>query len=334
MSRPEPPTRRPIAEFRLTRPVACQWLATAVVAFFAFAYAFGHVLAIARGRTLEPIVVDPAPPFVRWSLVLSLGLVALTVVLHELLHGVFITRYSDRKTGGPTYGIGISYFVLPYAYAETEGTAFTRREMLVVLLAPFVGITALGLVTIAVYPSPALLVPLAANAAGSVGDLWMAATLLRYPSSVRVTELGRVRGAASDEGDDESGEREADESDDRTKGNRPPQGFAIYGPSADHVAEPDSRVVVVLCSSIAVGAVGTLAVLLGATIASVLVSLAVGSGSVVIGDPNGWLLFRHELRSDGGAVIEVGASLVVAVSALGGVCWTGVSAVRGSLDLG
>ncbi|WP_089790055.1 DUF3267 domain-containing protein [Natronobacterium haloterrestre] len=304
MSRTEPSGRRPLAEFRLTRAVAVQWLVTAVVGFFAFAYAFGHVLATVRGVALEPIVVDPSPLFPE-LFVLALALVAPVVVLHELLHGLCMARYGTDGGSRPAFGIGLSHFVLPYAYAGTEGTRFTRSEMLVVLLTPFVGITAIGLGAMVVYPSPVLLVPLSANAAGSIGDLWMAATLLQYPAGVQVTELGL----------------EDDSTPDR-------QGFAIHGSPADSGSDGKRRASVAVLSRGLAGAVGTLAAIVGATIVAVFASLAFGSGTVAVGDPNGWFLFYHELRGDGSAVLEVRAPLVLACATLGGVGWTVVAAVR------
>jgi len=61
-----------------------------------------------------------------------------------------MARYGDA----PSYGIGLSYFVLPYAYAETSGASYTRNQLLVALLAPFAVITTLGLAAMVVVPSP------------------------------------------------------------------------------------------------------------------------------------------------------------------------------------
>ncbi|GAB3666249.1 DUF3267 domain-containing protein [Halopiger thermotolerans] len=306
MSRTASDRSRPLAEFRLTRRVALQWLGTAVVGFFVFAYCFARVLAAIRGEALEPIVIRATPPTVHFWLVVSLGLVALVVVLHEALHGLVMTRYGDE----PGFGIGVAYFVLPYAYAETRGD-FTRNQLLTMLLAPFVAITTLGVAAMVVYPSAVLLIPLATNAAGSIGDLWMAATVLRYPADVRVTELPDGDGV---------------------------QGFAIYGPERGHAADgrPSSlerRPAAVLLTTLLAGAAGTLAILVGLGIVAVLGSLALGSGDVVVGYPDGgWFLFRHELGVDGNARLEIGAASVLAVAAVGGIAWTLAAAVRGGLE--
>ncbi|SDJ87208.1 DUF3267 domain-containing protein [Natronorubrum texcoconense] len=280
---------RPIATFRKTRSVAIQWAVVSAVGFFGFAYGFAHVLAAIRGTSLEPIVIPAfAPSDALVWIALSVGLVALVVVPHELLHGAFMARYGGR----PTYGVGVSHFLLPYAYAETARTNYTRNQLLVVLLAPFVGITTVGLAAMVVYPSSLLVVPLAANAAGSIGDLWMAAVLWQYPADVRVAPLA--------DGDT--------------------QGFGIYG-SSDRAVERGTGVR--LLSTVAAGAVGTLAACSIALVGAVFLSLAAGSGTVVLGSSDGqWLLFRHELDPQAGAVhLEIGAALWLAVGALGGCCW-------------
>lgn len=296
MTRTEPresPQPKLIATFRRTRSVAIQWVVVSAIGFFAFAYLFGHVRAAIRGTSLEPIVVPVfAPPDAAVWLVAAVGLAALVVVPHELLHGVFMARYG----GDVGYGIDVAYFVLPYAYAETDGTSYTRNQLLVALLAPFVGITAVGLAAMAVVPSALVLVPLAANAAGSIGDLWMAGVLLQFPADVRVGPLP--------EGD--------------------AQGFGIYGTRTDARAGDDGRRPgAQFLSQVVSGAVATVAVLATAFVGAVFVSLAVGSGTVVVGEPGSrWFLFRHELDPLGGVVrLEIATAAVLALATAGGLAW-------------
>ncbi|ELY78392.1 DUF3267 domain-containing protein [Natrinema pallidum] len=291
------PVRRPLATFRLTRSVAFQWLVVSGVGFFGFAYALGHVLAWLRGTSLEPIVIAPSsPPTVVSWLAVSIGLLVCVVVPHELLHGVFMARYGDT----PRYGIGVSYFVLPYAYAETSGANYTRNQLLVALLAPFVVITAVGLAAMVVVPTPLLIVPLAANAAGSIGDLWMAAALCQYPADVRV-------------GDPPDGV----------------QGFGIYGTDEQVSRFPGTT----LLSRFLTGSVGTLAAVAVYALLAVLLSLAFGSGDVVLGVPErGWLLVRHDYRPGGTAVLELGDGPLLGTAALGGLAWTVVATLRRRLE--
>ncbi|WP_306057244.1 DUF3267 domain-containing protein [Natronococcus wangiae] len=275
-----------VATVRLTRSIAIQWVLASVVGFFAFAYCFAFVLAVIRGTSLEPIVVTGTalPNGGRWLLV-AMGSLVLVVIPHELLHGAFMARYGDA----PSYGVGVSHFVLPYAYARTRNASYTRNQLLVALLAPVTIITAAGLLAMAIYPSPVLIVPLAANAAGSVGDLWMAGVLCQYPADVRVS--GHPRSGA--------------------------QGFAIYSPTGATVERLPGAAIL---ATTAAGTVGTLAVSTTVLVGLVFQSLAFGSGSLVV-EPNGWTLFRHELRADG-AVLEIGGRFLGAIALAGGVAWT------------
>lgn len=280
---------RPRAEFRLTRSVAVLWTLVSVAGFFGFAYLFGSALASIRGESLAPIVVSTGSvPDVLTLIVVAVALVVVVVVPHELLHGVFMAQYG----GDPAYGVDVAHFVLPYAYAATEGRRYARNRMLVVLLAPFVTVTLAGFVAFAVYPSMWFAVPLAANAAGSIGDFWMAAALLRYPADVRVGALPDGAG-----------------------------GFGLYGPVDDG---SDRLRRSTALSTFVVGTVGTFAVLTLSLLGAVLASLAFGSGTVVVGDPDGsWFLFGHEFDPRAGRVVlEVGTRTVVAASTAGGLAWT------------
>lgn len=96
-----------------------------------------------------------------------------TMVVHELVHGLFF-----RLCGGrPRYGAGISYFV-PYFYATSPGR-FSPRQMIVIGLAPLVTISLLSVAGAFVAPAVVgyLAVVFIGNAAGAVGDLWMASRL-------------------------------------------------------------------------------------------------------------------------------------------------------------
>jgi len=299
VSRSESQTaRRPLTAFELTRAVTLQWLAVSAIGFFGFAYGFGHVLAWIRGTALEPIVIAPSsPPTALGWLAVSVGLLLCVVVPHELLHGVFLARYGDS----PDYGIGVSHFVLPYAYAGTSGARYTRNQLLIALLAPFVVLTAVGIAVMVIVPTPVLIVPLAANAAGSIGDLWMAAVLYQYPADVRVGDPpGDVRG------------------------------FGIYGA---HGQPLKRRPGMPLLARFLSGCVGTLAMIGLYALGAVLLSLAVGSGDVVLGDPeSGWLLVRHDRLPDGTALLEVGDRALLGVAALGGVTWTAIVTVHRWLE--
>ncbi|AHF98972.1 hypothetical protein HALLA_08920 [Halostagnicola larsenii XH-48] len=277
--------------FRVTRTVAAQWIVVSTVGFFAFGYLFAGVLARLQGRPLEPIVlpISSQPATLGWLAVFGL-LVAVVIVLHETIHGLAMAVFG----GEPTYGVGLSHVIVPYAYVNSGG-GYTRNRMLAVLLAPFVGISALGMLAMAVYPSPVLVAVLAVNAAGSIGDLWMASILARFPETVRVGPLP-----------------------DRSPDGR---GMGIYGSrTARGRRTARSR----LASTFLVGAVGTFVAIAIAIVSAILLSMALGKGTVIVGDPGSrWFLFAHEIsRATRQVRVRVGTQLITALTVLGGILWT------------
>ena len=104
-----------------------------------------------------------------------------TLVLHELIHGVFISIYG----GKPYYGVGNAFFIFPYFYTTTK-TIFLRNQFIVILIAPLILISLVAIGLMVAFPSFAhwIFLPFLINALGAVGDLWMTRNLLRYPEHV------------------------------------------------------------------------------------------------------------------------------------------------------
>jgi len=119
---------------------------------------------------------------VPWWLAL-VGLLALLLV-HEALHGAAMLALGHR----PTFGAKLSQGLL---YALSDGAYYRRDEFLGIALAPLTAISLAGLALMAFVPdSPAfwLGVVVVVNAASAIGDLWMSARALRYPSTVLVRD--------------------------------------------------------------------------------------------------------------------------------------------------
>lgn len=117
------------------------------------------------------------------DLLVFIVLMAAIIFPHEFVHELAIRYFG----GTPRYGVGFAHFVLPYAYATTDHR-FTRNQFIVVALAPLVVLTLIGGILMTVFQWAWLIVPLAANAGGAVGDLWMVLTLLSYPAHVRIED--------------------------------------------------------------------------------------------------------------------------------------------------
>lgn len=140
------------------------------------------------GLTLEALVtitIDGVPDIV------SIGLIIFAVIfvlwIHELVHASIFYAH----VGAPLR-IGIRG---PIIFASAEGYLNTRNAMIVNALAPFVVISVLGLLLMAVIPVTALawvFIPTVANAAAAGGDFMAVGWLLSLPSSTKIDDHGDV----------------------------------------------------------------------------------------------------------------------------------------------
>lgn len=271
-----------LADWRLTKKVSIQWTIVSTAGFFIFLVMFGWVFQAISGTAPDVTFTSGQ----GWDVLWSFGLLALLligfIVPHELIHGTMMTRYG----GSPRYGIGIAYFVLPYVYAVSD-TEYTRNQMIVILLAPLTVITLIGVGLMFVYPTIWLIIPLAGNVAGSVGDVWMALGLLSYSARVRVGET--IEGV----------------------------GVGVYGEETYRKTKSYTATGWNLLLGSAVMFTALVVVLLLATIGSSLVGIA----SLSIGDPNTfWHLLTVETDAHGlGVSVGFGLPLVLLLSGIGGV---------------
>jgi hypothetical protein len=154
--------------------------------FFGFGYAFVR-LAIAlrlapRGEDLVLSISPMAfPTFLLWGVVV----LALTLVLHELIHAFFFWRFTKHWANFGFRGV--------YAFAAAPNWYIPRNQHLIITLAPLVVISAVGILLMLVVPLPLLpwlVLALVVNAAGAVGDLVTAVWLLRHPEQAYVNDYG------------------------------------------------------------------------------------------------------------------------------------------------
>jgi hypothetical protein len=111
--------------------------------------------------------------------------ILLTFVLHELTHGWVMQMYGAK----PKYGI---LWKGPMLYVTSPGSAYRRNNYLVILLAPFVFISALvvlGMWLLQGTPWVALLgICGIFNASGAIGDLWITMIVLRYATTAQIMD--------------------------------------------------------------------------------------------------------------------------------------------------
>ena len=136
----------------------------------------------AMGQALESgqLLAYSAP-----LLVIGLGSVAY-IVLHELIHGVFILLFSRKK---PCFG-----FTGAYAYAGSEAH-FCKVHYLVIALAPVVLFGVLFAALTAVLPEawfwPVYFLQIL-NLSGAAGDCYVTCRFLRLPPDMLVRDTGIV----------------------------------------------------------------------------------------------------------------------------------------------
>ncbi|WP_353634805.1 DUF3267 domain-containing protein [Halobacterium sp. NMX12-1] len=174
-----------LADLELTRALTVQMTALGTLGVVVAAAGFS---ALFQAVTGHPASFQFAPAGVGWwtnalDVLVILVLATVFVVPHELLHGLAIRYYG----GEATYGVGLAHFILPYAYATTDHE-FTRNQFVVVLMTPLVVMTGVGVPLMLAFEWGWLVVPLAANAAGAVADVWMTMTLLGFPEDVRLED--------------------------------------------------------------------------------------------------------------------------------------------------
>lgn len=112
-----------------------------------------------------------------------LGTFAATIILHELVHGLFYWIVTRER---PAFGL-----TWLYAYAVAPGWYIPRNPFIVIGLAPLVVISAAGLLAILVVPAgwlPLTLVAILTNATGAVADIWVVGRLLFTPGEVMIED--------------------------------------------------------------------------------------------------------------------------------------------------
>jgi hypothetical protein len=116
---------------------------------------------------------------------LSIVGVVLTLVLHELTHGLTMQMFG----ASPKYGIIWKGLML---YATSPGYAYRRNNYVVISLAPFVFISALVILGMWILQGTAWVALLAicgvVNASGAVGDMWITTIVLRYAATAYVVD--------------------------------------------------------------------------------------------------------------------------------------------------
>jgi hypothetical protein len=118
-------------------------------------------------------------------LLVLLGVIFVMVVLHEAIHGICFWLFTGGRVKFAFKGA--------YAYAAAPDWYLHKRPYMVVSMAPLVLITVLGLMAL-VWVPPGWIAPLmlliAMNASGAVGDIYVFFLLIRMPEDALIQDFG------------------------------------------------------------------------------------------------------------------------------------------------
>ena len=141
-----------------------------------------YVSQIHPGFTFEVVITSAN---ILSILLLWLGITMGVVVLHEGVHGIFSWIFTHSR---PVFGFRGIYF-----YTTSPGWYFSRRQFVIIALAPFMLLSMLGLILLAIAPSraiPAVLIGTILNAAGAVGDFFIIFLAARERRPIVIEDLG------------------------------------------------------------------------------------------------------------------------------------------------
>jgi len=156
-----------------------------LLALFGWVFYFALVRLRPGADLFRPLVTGTF-----WLAVKYIGVYALTILLHELVHGL---AFQAVTGAAPKYG-----FRWFYAFAAAPDFFIRRNRYLAVGLAPLIALSALGLLT-APWTPPGWLgwswFAMTVNAAGAVGDLYVTGRLLLKgkPDALVQDEGDRIR---------------------------------------------------------------------------------------------------------------------------------------------
>jgi hypothetical protein len=148
------------------------WLMQRLRLDFAAGFASFEITLSAIGGVLLPLL-------------LLVGVISAMVILHEAIHGVCFWLFTGGRVKFAFKGA--------YAYAAAPDWYLEKLPYMVVSLAPLVLITIVGLMALVWAPAnwvAPLMLLIAMNASGAVGDMFVFYLLARMPGDMLVQDFG------------------------------------------------------------------------------------------------------------------------------------------------
>lgn len=121
------------------------------------------------------------------SLLVLVGVIFVMVILHEAIHGVCFWMFTGGRVKFAFKGA--------YAYAAAPDWFLHKRPYMVVSMAPLVLITVFGSVALwwapTIWIAPLMLL-IAMNASGAIGDIYVFILLTKMPEDALVQDFGEL----------------------------------------------------------------------------------------------------------------------------------------------
>lgn len=102
-----------------------------------------------------------------------IALFFIIIIVHEAIHGIFFKVFNPE--GKVNYG-----FKAGMAYATSPGTVYTRRQFLIIIIMPFVIITAVMVTMMFMLPNPAYKYYIALHTGACAGDFYYLYLILKH----------------------------------------------------------------------------------------------------------------------------------------------------------
>ncbi len=138
--------------------------------------AYGTLLLFIGGGLFQSLILHSNK--IHTNFVIAVFTFIVTILIHELIHGVFFKFFG----GEPKYGVGLSNYIFPYAYATCPGQSFTLMQMTAVALSPLIIICSFAIFVAVLAPSIATycLIAFASNFSGAIGDIWLLNKIYKF----------------------------------------------------------------------------------------------------------------------------------------------------------
>lgn len=155
----------------------------AIVLLFPLFYIFDHLVNILRPELTMNLEKAIDLPLI--NLIILVALISLTIILHELIHGVFFWIYTREIPEFAFKGL--------YAYAAAPEWYIPKSKFVIVGLSPSILITTGIILLMMVLPSNLIIYIFLAgifNVSGSLGDFFIIGWIFTQPKDLLVRDSG------------------------------------------------------------------------------------------------------------------------------------------------